>query len=844
MTIKSILLSAWLTTCLVMTPSRHFQENAFCEAHASIQEVSVKGAINNHIDQQPDTFLNNYATVYFSNLNENFPINSHGTCVFTALSSVLTFFDCYVDDDYVDNGFLKSSIVDNSSSGPDKAIPYNTPSPGSTPEPLDLVISLSETEYGDFIYQNRNSYLQSHLIQLAKSMYPDLVSESDEHIRSLTPYEETHLAMYYLIYERSITNNRANITCSPEGTSEEIKNYIVDLVSDGIPVIVNASSSIVGDHAFIAYDYDKSNKEIYAHCGWNDGSGNSLTHVSLKEMGVETSSLTSAFAIVPTSGNPSSCVGKYVNANHQQLETRDFAYPSNLRCDGELFVDDSPIIKWDSLYEEKWFYGYDPYIQVTIRDHFGYVLSQDNVHAGCSFKIDEDLWRKINIELPYEDFSVSVELKSDHYSFFENHLSASFLRPDKSSKRQVFHIKPQDFDGYYDGYAVDEETKTVFMTHHTQDGFAFRTRRYRAGFIQNEKITLSPMRRGFQEAFVEFQFFVPVDRIDIDLSYWRDAKTEGLTRETGRAVIEEYRYGAYNTANPLLDLLSSEANLPEDRQNMKTYKLKFPRPITRFRLYTSTFLANTNDNNRGRICIGDIFIFENNKYNVKDRAIIATSGGELAYNPSIWNDDSDTLSHSKCYCYAINYRVTSNSYKIDPGASAEPQNLSLLMSDESRKGYYYDKDFLYTAVRADSMPGVIHPYGFVFNELKSKYDQLGENTYKVALVLQNEQPHKNKEGYIEPDYHWYRQNPDGTWSHKPGQTKVRDYDFDGNEILDPEYCNRKSALTDEDQIAGRFNYNYTSKVYYFSVKINTEEYEYEEGYYNPDWFLLLGHTGM
>ena len=154
MTIKSILLSAWLTTCLVMTPSRHFQENAFCEAHASIQEVSVKGAINNHIDQQPDTFLNNYATVYFSNLNENFPINSHGTCVFTALSSVLTFFDCYVDDDYVDNGFLKSSIVDNSSSGPDKAIPYNTPSPGSTPEPLDLVIGLSETEYGDFIYQN------------------------------------------------------------------------------------------------------------------------------------------------------------------------------------------------------------------------------------------------------------------------------------------------------------------------------------------------------------------------------------------------------------------------------------------------------------------------------------------------------------------------------------------------------------------------------------------------------------------------------------------------------------------------------------------------------------------
>lgn len=29
-----------------------------------------------------------------------------------------------------------------------------------------------------------------------------------------------------------------------------------------------------------------------------------------------------------------------------------------------------------------------------------------------------------------------------------------------------------------------------------------------------------------------------------------------------------------------------------------------------------------------------------------------------------------------------------------------------------------------------------------------------------------------------------------------------------------------------------------------SVKTNAEEYEYEEGYYNPDWLLLLGHTGM
>lgn len=52
------------------------------------------------------------------------------------------------------------------------------------------------------------------------------------------------------------------------------------------------------------------------------------------------------------------------------------------------------------------------------------------------------------------------------------------------------------------------------------------------------------------------------------------------------------------------------------------------------------------------------------------------------------------------------------------------------------------------------------------------------------------------------DYHWYRQNPDGTWSHKPGKTEVRDWDYDGNPILDPEHSNRRSATEISDAIDG------------------------------------------
>lgn len=40
------------------------------------------------------------------------------------------------------------------------------------------------------------------------------------------------------------------------------------------------------------------------------------------------------------------------------------------------------------------------------------------------------------------------------------------------------------------------------------------------------------------------------------------------------------------------------------------------------------------------------------------------------------------------------------------------------------------------------------------------------------------------------DYHWYRLDNTGTWSHKPGQTPAIDTDNSGNKITDPESCDR------------------------------------------------------
>ena len=80
--------------------------------------------------------------------------------------------------------------------------------------------------------------------------------------------------------------------------------------------------------------------------------------------------------------------------------------------------------------------------------------------------------------------------------------------------------------------------------------------------------------------------------------------------------------------------------------------------------------------------------------------------------------------------------------------------------------------------------------GFTFIPVEK--NQVIAGTYKVALVIDTAD--NALTSIDERDYHWYRQNPDGTWSHKPGDGAVRNCDGDGNSdgaiIYDPEYADR------------------------------------------------------
>lgn len=159
-------------------------------------------------------------------------------------------------------------------------------------------------------------------------------------------------------------------------------------------------------------------------------------------------------------------------------------------------------------------------------------------------------------------------------------------------------------------------------------------------------------------------------------------------------------------------------------------------------------------------------------------ALMPTGGGEYSYNPTYWNDDANVY-RSNCYGYALNLIATDTSdpyagWLFQPGYKAGEEYTSLT------------KDAIIDTVEAD-----MEVFGRTIRS--SSYNETpGENEYKIALVIASN------------DYHWYRQDSSGYWSHKPGLTDITNKDASGNLITDPRTCNRDYSYADYSTWGGYY----------------------------------------
>lgn len=134
------------------------------------------------------------------------------------------------------------------------------------------------------------------------------------------------------------------------------------------------------------------------------------------------------------------------------------------------------------------------------------------------------------------------------------------------------------------------------------------------------------------------------------------------------------------------------------------------------------------------------------------------------YNPGLWNDDYWVQRCNNCYNYACD--IQTNDY-AQPGL-AHGITLSNGTCSEVTAGAIADG---LASINCDESCGC------------------DECRHKVALVI--------KPGTYW-DYHWYRQDRDGKWSHKMATYPATNLDNSDNIITDPRTADRRHPTTGED----------------------------------------------
>lgn len=161
-----------------------------------------------------------------------------------------------------------------------------------------------------------------------------------------------------------------------------------------------------------------------------------------------------------------------------------------------------------------------------------------------------------------------------------------------------------------------------------------------------------------------------------------------------------------------------------------------------------------------------------------------------AYEPALWNDAIGELAgpvqHStNCYAYAMNSRLGH-----PPLDKPQPGEFSLTDFNDP-----VDCASTSLAVISDGEEGegIVVAYQCPYNKEKKLPPREKPGYYLVALVATSKPTGYDaaEDVAYQNDYHWYRQDLDGTWSHKPGWAEATQLDSEGNPILNPETAGKR-----------------------------------------------------
>ena len=160
------------------------------------------------------------------------------------------------------------------------------------------------------------------------------------------------------------------------------------------------------------------------------------------------------------------------------------------------------------------------------------------------------------------------------------------------------------------------------------------------------------------------------------------------------------------------------------------------------------------------------------------RKTIPLSGYEPHYNPNLYNNDASAKDQNNCFAYAFDIQDRDKAHVGEP-----------FLQPGLKSGYPP-----WRKIKGKRCPDLMaRLMADVPDLIRTTFaSRCPKGTSKIAAVVDSKR-----------DYHFYREDSNKRWSHKPGATDVTDRDANGKLIYNPEQAARNYNRDPDDIL----NYN-------------------------------------
>jgi len=232
----------------------------------STAQADILDELTNQLAPTYTTYhYDNFMQSYFANLTTNIGYNYKGSCGYVALGMLLSYYDTYLNDDIIPEQY------DVISSGNANNVVSRRNSPGILRDEIVGAYNYTASQYLIALQNMSSISLHAKLITIANTFgYYDL--NDDRFSASTTFMSRYNVLNNYLINIANIDDLYYNLDYIQYGgpnsiQSNDVRNYIIDKIEDGYPVLISIAG-IRGGHVAVAYDYDSNTDSIYTNMGW------------------------------------------------------------------------------------------------------------------------------------------------------------------------------------------------------------------------------------------------------------------------------------------------------------------------------------------------------------------------------------------------------------------------------------------------------------------------------------------------------------------------------------------------------------------------------------------------